>query len=244
MTTISFQTPERRTEPNGEVIYVCKCTSPGYMLPHDLEWSKEKGLLPQLTIQKQVLQLRNDVLNYMVNDKTLFKNPPTLSSLQGITPNWGIYIRTNNELEWSQTNKWVYDLEEMKKKNAIVRMVLVGLEISRSRITPIWNLEIQQILPDVNLNLIEFDFTEPDEDVKSVASVSSNDIGIAEDEQVFQLHNPNERKKQMKSHIRELLRKVAEARHAADDAMDKFLNEFDLSDNESDFSDYETEEDD
>jgi hypothetical protein len=243
MAKVSFQTPERRTEPNGEVIYICNCTSPGYMLPHDLEWTKEKGLIPQLTIQKQILQLRNDVLNYMVTDKTLFKNPPTLSSLQGITPNWGIHIRANNELEWSQTNKWVYDLDELKKHNSIVRMVLVGLEISRSRITPVWNLEVQQNLPEVNQNIIDFDFSEPAEDAKSVASVSSDDIGIAEDEQVFQLHNPNERKKQMKAHVRELLRKVAEARHAADDAMDRFLDEYDLSENESEFSDAEEESD-
>ncbi len=240
MSSIRFQIPERRTNADGETVFECSLVSPGYEIPHDLEWSKESGLKPVLSIQKQITELRTTVLKEMVNNKDLFKNPPTMSSLQAITPNWGLLIRSNSTMEWSQINKWVYNATEMKKQSAIVRMVLVALEISRSKIIPVWNLLVKQVLPEIADNMIDFDFEVPkDDDAKSVTSIHSDDIGAVEEDGVFQLHNPSERKRMMKTHVRELLRKVAEARHAADDAMDRFLEEFELSDNESDFSEEE-----
>lgn len=242
MTTLSFRIPERRTSSTGETFFECKLSSPGYELPHDLEWSKDTGLKPVLSIQRQISDLRLEVLKYMVNNNNLFKNPPTLSSLQAITPNWGLLLRSNNTMEWSQINKWIYESDQLKKQNAIVRMVLMGLEISRSTIIPVWTLTIKHVLPEKSENVIDFDFSTSlaeINDTKSVASVNSDDIGILEEDEIFQLHSPSEKKRQMKTHVRELLQKVAEARHAADDAMDRFLEEFELSDNESDFSDEE-----
>jgi hypothetical protein len=239
MNTFVFETPERKQNASGESYFHVRIT-PEYSISHDLEWSSDTGLKPSITIQKQIGQLRSVILTQLQTTKSLFRNPPTLESLEAITPTWGIVIQRDESLQWSTANVWSYDATEMKKQNAIVRLVLCGIEISRSYIRPVWTLHVIQTLPDSSEDgVIDFDFG--GEETKSVASVDMDDIGGIEEEGsgVFELHNPDERKHAMKEHIRGLLAKVAEARHAADDAIDRFYAEFDLSENESDFSDDE-----
>lgn len=244
MNAIVFGTPEKQTSSTGEVFFLCKLAEPGYSIPHDLEWKKDKqSLIPILSIQKQITELRTTVLKLLVENKFIFRNPPTPDSLQAITPPWGILIRSNNQLEWSSVNKWQIDEERLQNNDAIVRLVLTGIEISRSRINPVWSLAVIQVLPEKEPEgLIDFDFDAIPQANDDVKSISSDDI-VSEDTQIVRLTNPRERKQFLKSQIRELLVKASDARLAADDAMDRFFDEFDLSEGESDFSDMDSEND-
>lgn len=239
MSAIVFKTPEKQTNANGEAFFICHLTEPGYEIPHDLQWEKETHqCIPVLTLQKQITELRTIILKLLMDNKSLFRNPPTIDSLNGITPHWGILIMKNNKLEWSNVNKWQIN-ERLSDKNAIVRLVLSGIEISRSRIIPIWKLSIIQILPEKQPEgLIDFEFEKHDlDDVKSVAS----DDFANDESSVMKLHNPLERKGILKTQIRDLLAKASSARLSADDALDRFFDEYDLSDNESDFSDIDSD---
>ena len=242
MNAIVFGTPEKQTSSSGESFFQCKLAEPGYSIPHDLEWNRDdQKLIPVLSIQKLITELRSSVLKLLLENKSIFRNPPTPDSLHAITPPWGILIRSNSQLEWSSVNKWTINDSRLKDKNAIVRLVLTGIEISRSRITPVWTLSIVQILPEKTPEgVIDFDFENETGERDEVQSVGFDEIDCDES-QVLHLQNPGERKRMMKVQIRELLAKVSDARLAADDAMDRFFNEFDLSEDESDFSDMDSE---
>ncbi len=237
MTSIVFEIPEKQTTAEGDIYFFCRIAKPGYSIPHDLKWEKDsQQTIPVLTIQKQITELRSSVLRLLMENKSIFRNPPTFDSLQAITPPWGILIRNNAKLEWSSVNKWHID-ESLKETNAIVRLVLTGLEISRSRIHPVWSFTVVETLPEKTPEgIIDFDFELPKHDQDDVKSVVSDDFA-QDDTNIITLHDPTQRKRFLKQQVRELLQKVSEARHAADDAMDRFFDEYDLSEDESDFSD-------
>lgn len=237
MASISFETPEKLTDAKGEPYFRCKLAEPGFELPVDLEWHPIQGIKPDLSVQKQIAQLREQVLEQILQTKTLFRTPPTLASLQSITPPWGILLHAKKPMEWSVVNQWTLPQEELKQKEALVHIVLKAIEISRSRICPVWGLSIVRLSPEKE-GLIDFTFHDTSEDVKSVVSDEFEEVV---DETVFQLTNPSEKKRNAKHHIRELLQKAAEARHAVDDAISRFFQEFDLSEDESDFSDSDSE---
>ncbi len=235
-----FETPEKRTA-NGESIFYLKLSQPGFTILHDLEWIPQTGLVPVITVQKHINELRSTVLKQLVGNKTLFRNPPTLASVQAITPPWGILVQRGNQLSWSTAgNKWISGAEP--KVHAVVRLIFEGVEITRTSIIPVWNLVIQQIIPDQTGNLIDFDLEGDDaaesEHENDVRSVSSDDF-TTDDIEPFRLTNPNGRKKEMKEEVRRLMHLAAEAQTTADNAMSRFFDEFNLSDGESDFSDDE-----
>lgn len=239
---ILFETPEKRQNDKGEPIFYLRLVVPGFTVLHDLEWSKENGLTPIITVQRFINDLRSQILKQLVENKSLFRNPPTMASIQAITPPWGVLVQRGNKLTWSSVgNKWAYSVEEMAKVNAIVRLILTGIEISRTSIIPVWNLGICRTIPDSKL--IDFDFDTRDgmnareDDMKSVGS----DDFIEDSSDVVQLHNPNARKKALKAEVRRLMKAAENAQMEADDALGRFFDEYDLSDGESDFS--ETEED-
>jgi hypothetical protein len=108
-----------------------------------------------------------------------------------------------------------------------------GIVLSRQSILPMWGVQIRKVLPDAHV--IDLEFGE-DEDGSSVHSED-----MVSEEGVVALKDPSERKRQMKVYVRGLLEKVSQVKLEADDAMDRFFSEFDLSDDESDFSDYGSE---
>jgi len=238
-----FEIPEKHTNDKGESFYYLKLTEPGVSILHDLEWSKKDGLQTVITVQKLINELRMRVLNQLVENRSLFKNPPSLTSIQAITPQWGILVMRDNHLKWGQFNKWCYDAAHFSTINAVVRLNLKAIEISRSTIVPVWDLEIQQIIPDqiqAPTAAIDFDFGEAESSVggdrDDVESIQSCDI-MEESSEVFELHNPNARKRGIKQEVRRLMKIAQDAQLAADDAMSRFYDEFDLSEDESDFSD-------
>lgn len=245
MNSIQFESPKK--EGAGEDSYFfLQLSQPGYSIPFDLEWSVENGLLPNLKVQKQITELRVHILNQLVNNRTLFRSPPTFASIEAITPIWGILVGRSNVLQWASTDIWdyTYTPEKRIQQNAIVRLVLTGLRISRSRIVPVWELSVTQILPDSSKDgVIDFDFDDVKERRDSVEEVESIPAMDEEEGTIVQLQDPTERKRKVKEHVHALRIAAQTARHAFDDAVDEFYDEFDLSEDESDFSDEELDED-
>jgi hypothetical protein len=201
--------------------------------PVELRW--EKGAVaptPDLRIQPHINGFREKTLKDLTKNKVLFKTAPTLGSLSSITPMWGILLN-GNAMEWSKTDKWAMGASAA---GSMVHLLATAILISRQCIVPFWTTKIVQVLPD-KANVIDLDFGCEEEDGESV---HSDDL-VAE-EGVVNLKNPDARKKAMKQHVRELLAKAAVAKQEADEAMDRFFSEFDLSEEESDFSDYEEDD--
>ncbi len=117
-----------------------------------------------------------------------------------------------------------------------MHLLATAILISRQSIVPFWTTKTLQVLPD-KANVIDLDFGCEEEDGDSV---HSDDL-IAE-EGVVNLKNPDERKRAMKQQVRALLEKAVQAKLEAEEAMDRFFSEFDLSEEESDFSDYEEDD--
>lgn len=215
-----FEAPERQADGS----YILRLTKP-VVFEEELRW--EKGAeypIPDLRIQPAINSFRTNIVAALARNKVMFRTPPTVASLTAITPMWGILIR--GEAAWSRQDLWTKPSE-----GAIVALEARGIVLSRQSILPMWGVQVRRVLPEAQV--IDLDFgTEGDG-----ASVHSEDV--PSEEGVVALKDPDERKQQMKTYVRELLEKAAQAKMEADDAMDRFFAEYDLSEDESDFSEYE-----
>ena len=222
-----FENPEKQS--NGSFLLRFKTH---VEFPVDLRWEKGAQLpTPDLRVQQHISVFRDKTLRDLTKNKILFKTAPTLSSLASITPTWGILLK-EGAMEWSKEDNW----EARCETGAMVHLIATAILISRQSIVPFWTTKILQALPD-KTNVIDLDFGCEEGDGESV---HSDDL-VAE-EGVVNLKNPDERKRLMKQHVRTLLAKAAQAKQEADEAMDQFFSEFDLSEEESDFSDYEEDD--
>jgi hypothetical protein len=215
-----FQSPQKREDGS----YMLEFVKP-VELEVELRWEKDAEFpTPDLRIQSAINAFREKTLRDLVKNRVMFRTAPTLASLTSIAPTWGILLR-GDTMEWSRQDIW-----SKKANGSLVTLVGTGVVLSRHSIVPVWGVKVSRSLPDAQ---IDFDFG-GEEDGESV---HSDDIE-AEDGLVH-LKDPVERKRQMKAYVRGLLEKASDAKMAADDAMDRFFSEFDLSEDESDFSDIE-----
>jgi hypothetical protein len=199
-----------------------------------LRWSRT-GLHPELSQQDAIDRLKNEVLEGLVKNRAMFRTPPSLSSLRTISPAWG-FVVLGTRIEWSGANIWAPEaLTDLANKEATLHAVLKGVQISRQAIRPVWKTDVLQVLPDQDP--MDLDFGEEEGDVGSdISSVASFEIDTA-DVHPFHLRDRAARKRQVKAEVRQTIARAVEARMAADAAMDRFYEEFDLSEGESDFSD-------
>lgn len=217
-----FQTPQKREDGS----YVLELVKP-VQFDVELQWEKNAEFpTPDLRIQSLLNGFRERTLRDLVNNRALFRTPPTLASLTSIAPMWGILLR-GGAMEWSRQDVW---RKEATDTSVLVTLQGVGIVLSRQSIVPIWGVKVARALPEAQ---IELDFG-GEEDGESVASED-----IPSEEGVVMLKDPEERKRQMKAYVRELQERAAQAKMEADSAMDRFFSEFDLSEDESDFSDDE-----
>jgi hypothetical protein len=224
-----FDTPERRADGS----YILRFSRP-IDFGTELRWEKDAEFpTPDLRLQSQLNAFREKTVKDLSLNKVMFRTPPTLASLTAITPMWGILIH-GGKPEWSRQDIWTKP--SVKDHAHIVSLVAQGVVISRQSILPMWGVQVRKVLPDAQIIDLDFDGADVGDEG---ASVHSEDL--ASEEGVVALRDPTERKRVMKAHVRELLEKVAQAKMEADDAMDRFFSEFDLSEDESDFSDYEDE---
>jgi hypothetical protein len=81
--------------------------------------------------------------------------------------------------------------------------------------------------------VIDFVFEVPDD----VRSVHSADIETDLSDDVVQLADLEKEKREAKQRVHELVAQAQAARRLAEHALDAFMDEYDLSEDESDFSD-------
>ncbi len=226
-----FDSPEKR--PDGS--YVLRFLKP-INFGVELRWDKNSEYpTPDLRIQSQLNAFREKTLKDVALNKVMFKTPPTLGSLTAITPMWGILLR-GGVPEWSQQDIWTVAAKD-KTTTRVVSLVAEGIVLSRQSILPMWGVQVLKALPDAQVIDLDFGGADVADVGDEGASVHSEDL--ASEEGVVALRDPTSRKRVMKAHVRQLLEKVAQAKMEADDAMDRFFSEFDLSEDESDFSEYE-----
>lgn len=236
-----FKTPERKANPeDGTVQYDVHFQTPHRLLTR-IEYDG-RTYIPNITFQVELEPLIQSLLSTIAQTPTLFRTPPTLKSLQSITPVWGAVIQ-NGVLQWNPRGGRLPELpREWTGRAARVCFLLEGVQITRSAILPLWAIhsDIQPAPGVPPPDLIDFTFDgSGGGDARSVASASSADVSIETDGEggVFELEDHQKEKRVAKTHVRQLLRRSMEARMAADTALDHFLEEYDLSDGESDFSD-------
>jgi hypothetical protein len=201
--------------------------------------------------------IRENVLRSLVSNEALFRQAPSLDSLRVLAPVWGMLIRPDNKVEWSKQD--IFDTAQtdgLKGKRATVSLSLKGVQISRQSILPIWDLGVIKVIPEEGL--IDLDFGSADttttannnnnnNNKKTVSRVIDDAVSVDSEElegasdggAKIHLKDPSERKRQHKEAARALLRKAAQAQMEADSAVERFYAEFDLSDEESEVSDFD-----
>jgi len=230
-----FSAPESQPTGEGPRYYVALTTARtlSVLLRFDTT------LIPDIAINAPLDDIKAEILKDLVHNKQLFKHPPTLSSLTALSPPWGVVL--DGEVKrWSPTSTF----RNMESMNAIpdssyVHLVLEGLYVSRSRISPVFSIKFVSVIPATTE--IEFDF----DDAGSLEEVS--DIPEEGGANVVLLTDPAIRRKakaDAKRSIREAFVIAEAAQEAAVQRAHAFLDEFDLSDNESGFSEWLTEDED
>lgn len=216
-----FEVPEKQADGS----YIVRLSEP-IEITEEFTWMKEDARpLVELKAQSQIQVVRETLLTRLAQNKSLFKTAPSVASLRAITPVWGMIV-SQNKVEWSSTDIWT---EIPREGNAVVVLHVLGVQISRQSILPIWGGQVHRRLPEAAQ--IDLDFA-GEEDGDSVHSDElEEDVG-----NTMCLKDPAERKRQMKEYVRGLLREASDAQMKADAAVERFYSEYDLSENESEFS--------
>jgi hypothetical protein len=226
-----FGAPEKRTYSNGSVYYYIGLKTP-LVLERPLTWSRTE-LKQDIGIQNDIMEVRTSVLQGIAETKSLFTNPPTEKSLMAMSNKWGLLVSRDGTCQWSDVNVWSDVPEELKGVQAAVQLTLSGLHISPASIRPVWAFKVSRLLPEESeSNKIEFVFASDD-----VQSVHSADIETDMSDEIVQLTNLEAEKREAKQRVRDLIEQAQAARRLAEAALDTFMEEYDLSEDESDFSD-------
>jgi hypothetical protein len=224
-----FGAPEKQSNGSEYSIPITSDNS----IPHDFVWT-DGQVQPDIAVQNAVLELRNSVLKAIIDNQVMFRQPPTLKALQALASQWGILL-INGTTTWGSNNGFSLDNAFVPTtKRALVRLRLSSILISRSAIRPIWTVSLVKELSEELIDLVFDDIAE--ESNSDIHSVGSNDIE-AEGSEVVLLQDLMAKKSAAKEKVKELLRISRQTRMAAEEALDKFYAEFDLSDTESDLED-------
>ena len=170
-------------------------------------WSRES--------ERAFFAFRETVLQELANEPGLFRNPPTFKTLEGMAAHWLAQAKTMKLEPPTQS----FDL------------ILQKLQISRSRIEPMWGLKEVA-------STIDFDWgtAAPAAELEEVS-----DVPAASGDAPFVLTDPvaKERAKMVaKAQVRDLFAVANNARLEAETAAAAFLDTYDLSDTESAFSEW------
>jgi hypothetical protein len=190
------------------------------------------------TAQTEFRTYRKQILSDLVNHRSLFKTPPSIESLEAITPNWGFVIGEKSILNPYMT---ILNTIPTHKFPAIVDFQLKSLSISRTTIKPVF--ELVYVGPVKSQEpVIDFAWDAEGSDLE-VEEVS--DVPLDETAAALTLKDPaaEARKKAAeKEKVKEAFRAAEDARVAAEAAAAEFLDTYDLSDSESAFSEWLSDE--
>jgi hypothetical protein len=150
------------------------------------------------------------------------------------TPHWSTYTE----------KEFFFDVKDGAYTNSIVDLELIGILITRSTISPKFAVKF---VSAASADVIDFDWqiTAAPAPVKEIEEVS--DLGAAEaDVNTLTLRSPvliAKEKAAAKEQVKVLFRTAEDAREAALDAMARFFNKYEVSDTESQFSDWLSDDD-
>lgn len=222
-----FGTPERVTQNNVVQFYV-PLVAP-VPLDVELEYTNEMPS-PELSIQHKISYLQESVLQGLTRHKTIFKTNPNYESLKGICPTWGIILQDAIP-SWSPYTSII--MKSVTTKPCYVDLVLRGVYISRSTISPHFEAIFRKAFAS------EVDDLEWDETVGTSEITEVDDMPVESGTLVVKGPAVMEREKRAaKERVHEAFRVAAAARETAEREAELFYAKYDLSDSESAFSEW------
>jgi len=236
-----FGVPERRADGNNVHFYVpvAKPVRLGVRLR-----MSNNTVFPEPSVQSKFNELQKIVLVELTKTEILFKNKPSYDSLERITPQWGVIYDTNNKPLWNKytEQEFFFDVKEGAYTNAIVDLELIGILITRSTILP--KFAVKFVEKDTQNMVIDFDWQTPAVQTKEIEEV--DDLEATDTTNTLTLRSPAliaKEKTDAKEQVKVLFRTADEARQKALAAMSNFFGKYEVSDDESQFSDWVTDDD-
>ncbi len=207
-----------------------------------------EGIKPTLEHQPIFQSYQGVVLTALAANKQLYKSPPTLESLQCMTPAWGFVKTSGGEIQLAKSTI-VRNNIPASKWPCVADFVLNGLKISRSLIQPVFDLLFLESLEAGNL--IDFDWGVEDaagggSELEEVSDVSFMDTASGGAMKIKDPVVMAREKAEAKERVRAAYRTAEAARETADTLASQFYSAYDVSDTESAFSewaDLESDED-
>jgi hypothetical protein len=172
--------------------------------------------------------LQQSVLSDLVHHKQLFKTTPSLESLQALSPPFGPVLSGGAVLY----NPTTVILENSRlTPPCLVDLVLEGLHVSRSLIAPVFSTRfLEPVSRGLSLDLLDDDGLE---EVADVPEAGGSNVVLLTDPAVA----VRERAAKKQS-VKEAFLLATAAKERAEERAHAFLEEYDLSDNESGFSEF------
>lgn len=226
-----FGSPER-TNVNGNMNYYIPLVTPRAMGVR-YEFNEHGDVLANLDYQDTMNSIKNEILSELTNHAQLFRNPPNIESLQAITPNWGCIV-VNNKPQWNPYTVLLKDGFPAENLPCYVDLMLKGIFLSRSSISPQFSLIFLEKVSNSNLIDIEWDGASVPE-VEEISDIQLSDAGC------MKLRDPavlEKEKMEAKIRVKEAFKQAFDMRNLATELATKFANDYDVSDNESMFSEW------
>jgi len=201
--------------------------------------SRADIITPVLEHQSVFQTLQRRILLELTKNRQLFKNAPSIESLEAITPNWG-FITTGDTIQLSPYTLVSID-PTISAYPCSIDLELTALHISRSTIRPLFR---GAPLAD---NLIEFDWMATAVGISRGAELEEvSDVAYDDVVGVISLKDPDMLKREKlaaKERVRSAYREADAAREVADGVAANFHLTYDLSDTESAFSEWVSDSD-
>ena len=231
-----FSSPVRSVDANGTSVYTVGVVD-AKPLGIRLTANSIDSFVPDLDkVQPVFRAYRKQILSELVNHRSLFRTPPSIESLEVITPNWGFLLGDQSGLN----PYMIIDSSIPSAKfPATVDFQLKSLQISRTTIKP--TFELVYVGPvRQETSIIDFSWDSAADELEEVSDVPLDETAAA-----LTLKDPaaEARKKAAeKEKVKEAFRAAEQARDAAEAAAAEFLDTYDLSDSESAFSEWLSDE--
>ena len=236
---IMFGPPVRQVSPEGEVSFTVSVTAPlmGIQLV-----CEQSGIVCDWAVQPRFSLLQAQILSELVQERALFKNPPSVESLAAITPNWG-FVTVGGKGTLSPYTIVLFDADKSRYP-CMIDLQLSRIEISRTTIRPTFTMIY--VGPKVPTAVIDFEW--PGGRRGSADELEEvSDVPNATEDGIVTLIDPamKEREKAAaKAVVRAAFAASAEARARAEEFAEDFHAKYDLSDSESAFSEWLSEDED
>jgi hypothetical protein len=196
-----------------------------------------EGVSPTLEHQPKFMELQTRMLTELVNNRQLYRTPPTLESLQYMTSAWGFVKNGKGEIQASTSNILKNNIP-VSQWPCIVDFVLEGLILSRSSIQPVFSL---MYIEPAGGNVIDFDWGTAEAEENSELQEVSDVSFMASAGGAMKIKDPAtmmREKLEAKERVRAAYRAAEAARETADKLATQFYSTYDVSDNESAFSEW------